>query len=200
MKLTAMSKNELIGAIAKYQVMIDSLSHQRSTRRRHTEKFASHTSNHYLPVKKNNTTNNNITNKIRDMKSTHWHSRPRINSESNRSVSSSLNVSTISNDNIDLALQMVTHQTRNESALRQQNRILREKMEEIHHRHKNLTSIPGPMFKGPDLDSIAVEESSYTHGSQNGSLPPPPPYDPHEVEDELTSRAVHDKDVPPPPY
>ena len=142
-EINKMSKNELIGAIAKYQVMIDSLSHQRSTRRRHTEKFATHASNHYLPVKKNNTTNNNITNKIRDMKSTHWHSRPRINSESNKSVSSSLNVSTISNDNIDLALQMVTHQTRNESALRQQNRILREKMEEIHHRHKNLTSIPG---------------------------------------------------------
>ena len=126
-EINKMSKNELIGAIAKYQVMIDSLSHQRSTRRRHTEKFATHASNHYLPVKKNNTTNNNITNKIRDMKSTHWHSRPRINSESNKSVSSSLNVSTISNDNIDLALQMVTHQTRNETALRQQNRILREK-------------------------------------------------------------------------
>ena len=37
-EINKMSKNELIGAIAKYQVMIDSLSHQRSTRRRHTEK------------------------------------------------------------------------------------------------------------------------------------------------------------------
>ena len=74
----------------------------------------------------------------------------------------------------------------------------REKMEEIHHRHKNLTSIPGAMFKGPDLDSVAVEEPSYTFESRNGSLPPPPPYDPNEVEVQLPSTAVHDEN--PPPY
>ena len=58
----------------------------------------------------------------------------RVNSESNRSIGSSLNVSTISNDNIDLALQMVTQQTRNESSLRQENKILREKVELFHDR------------------------------------------------------------------
>ena len=55
-EINSMSKNELIGAIAKYQVMIDSLSHQQHTRKRHSMKFASHASNHYLPMKKNNTT------------------------------------------------------------------------------------------------------------------------------------------------
>ena len=63
---------------------------------------------------------------------------------------------------------------------------------------KTLTSIPGAMFKGPDLDSVAVEEPSYTFESQNGSLPPPPPYDPNEVEVQLLSTAVHDEN--PPPY
>ena len=201
-EINSMSKNELIGAIAKYQVMIDSISHQENTRRRHTAKFASHASNHYLPIKKNNTTYNNISNKLSDMKNNSNnnayindnYARPRINSESNRSVTNSLNVSTISNDNIDLALRMVTQQTRNESTLRQENKILREKVEQLHDNvvQFNVNPVYNTGGNANNTKQVVEDVVEDVHTFQDEDLMPPPPPAYNETED--------NNDTPPPSY
>ena len=109
-------------------------------------------------------------------------------------MTNSLNVSTISNDNIDLALRMVTQQTRNESTLRQENKILREKVEQLHDNVLQFDVNPVYNTGGNANNTKQVVEDVVedVHTFQDEDLMPPPPPAYNETED--------NNDTPPPSY